>query len=100
MPIFKSKLTSKGQITIPLEVRRRLGIKQGDEVEFETGGAETFIRPVRKNLDSFSKWRGVAKGTLTPGSARYAATGARIDISGRYECDLGDMDRSAGNRTG
>jgi antitoxin PrlF len=67
MPIFKSKLTSKGQITIPLEVRRRLGIKQGDEVEFETGGAETFIRPVRKNLDSFSKWRGVAKGTFPGG---------------------------------
>ena len=27
-------LTSKGQITIPLEVRRKLGVDSGDRVEF------------------------------------------------------------------
>jgi antitoxin PrlF len=67
MPVFKSKVTSKGQITIPVEVRRRLGIKQGDEVEFETGGPETLIRPVRRNVESFSKWRGIARGTFPGG---------------------------------
>jgi AbrB family looped-hinge helix DNA binding protein len=29
------RVTSKGQVTIPLAVRRRLGIKPGSEVEFE-----------------------------------------------------------------
>jgi antitoxin PrlF len=29
-----SRVTSKGQITLPLEVRKRLGIGPGDEVEF------------------------------------------------------------------
>jgi antitoxin PrlF len=29
------RVTSKGQVTIPLEVRRRLGIEPGSEVEFE-----------------------------------------------------------------
>ena len=29
-----AKITSKGQITLPKEVRRRLGIGPGDEVEF------------------------------------------------------------------
>ena len=29
-----AKITSKGQITLPKEVRRRLGIGPGDEVDF------------------------------------------------------------------
>ncbi|MGL5817168.1 MAG: AbrB/MazE/SpoVT family DNA-binding domain-containing protein [Phycicoccus sp.] len=29
------RVTSKGQVTIPLEVRRRLGIEPGSEVDFE-----------------------------------------------------------------
>jgi AbrB family looped-hinge helix DNA binding protein len=29
------RVTSKGQVTIPLAVRQRLGIKPGSEVEFE-----------------------------------------------------------------
>ena len=29
------RVTSKGQVTIPLEVRRKLGIEAGSEVEFE-----------------------------------------------------------------
>ncbi|WP_022927768.1 AbrB/MazE/SpoVT family DNA-binding domain-containing protein [Patulibacter americanus] len=28
------RVTSKGQVTIPLEVRRRLGIEPGSEVDF------------------------------------------------------------------
>ena len=30
-------LTSKGQVTIPLEVRNRLRLKAGDRIEFEIG---------------------------------------------------------------
>ena len=29
-----AKVTSKGQITIPIEVRKRLGIKNGDKILF------------------------------------------------------------------
>ncbi|WP_375482785.1 AbrB/MazE/SpoVT family DNA-binding domain-containing protein [uncultured Mycobacterium sp.] len=29
------RVTSKGQVTIPLRVRRKLGIEPGSEVEFE-----------------------------------------------------------------
>ncbi|MEO6496164.1 MAG: AbrB/MazE/SpoVT family DNA-binding domain-containing protein [Solirubrobacteraceae bacterium] len=32
------RVTSKGQVTIPGEVRRRLGIKPGSEVEFRLDG--------------------------------------------------------------
>jgi AbrB family looped-hinge helix DNA binding protein len=29
-----AKITSKGQITIPIEVRKKLGLKAGDQIEF------------------------------------------------------------------
>ena len=29
-----AKITSKGQITIPIEIRRKLGVKEGDKVLF------------------------------------------------------------------
>jgi antitoxin PrlF len=67
MPVIKAKVSSKGQVTIPLEVRKRLGIRQGDHLEFDTTKAETIIRPARADIDSFSKWRGIAKGAFPGG---------------------------------
>jgi AbrB family looped-hinge helix DNA binding protein len=29
------RITAKGQVTIPQEIRRRLGLQQGTEVEFD-----------------------------------------------------------------
>jgi antitoxin PrlF len=39
--LARMQVTSKGQVTIPLVVRRKLGIEPGSEVEFELdeGGA-------------------------------------------------------------
>lgn len=53
----KAKVTSKGQITIPVSVRRELDLKPGDEIEFvEDRG----IFRVRKVLSPsrFDKWTG------------------------------------------
>ena len=33
MSVF-SKITSKGQTTIPIDVRERLGLKEGDQISF------------------------------------------------------------------
>ena len=41
-----STLTSKGQVTIPAEVRRRLGLHRGDRVGFVVDGDE--VRLVRR----------------------------------------------------
>ncbi len=52
-----TKLTSKGQITIPKTVREKLGLKTGDEIDFVED--QNGFR-VRKRLFSspFEKWRG------------------------------------------
>jgi AbrB family looped-hinge helix DNA binding protein len=61
----QARVTSKGQITLPLEVRRKMGVRSGDRVEFEEDGADFRVRPVRIE-DSFEKYRGIG----TPGIGR------------------------------
>jgi AbrB family looped-hinge helix DNA binding protein len=41
------RVTSKGQVTIPLDVRRRLGIEPGSEVQFEVD--DHGVRLVRRS---------------------------------------------------
>ncbi len=51
-------LSSKGQITLPLEVRKRLGLKQGDKVEFVDEQGKTLVRPSRNEENPFERWAG------------------------------------------
>lgn len=52
-----SRLTSKGQITIPKPVRDRLGLRPGDEVAFVEG--EDGVRVEKRIVDSpFAAYRG------------------------------------------
>jgi AbrB family looped-hinge helix DNA binding protein len=44
------RVTSKGQVTIPQDVRRRLGIEPGSEVDFEID--DDVVRLVRKPAGS------------------------------------------------
>lgn len=41
------KVTTKGQVTIPMEIREHLGIRPGSEVEFKVEGNVVRIIPVR-----------------------------------------------------
>lgn len=39
-----TSVTSKGQVTIPKELRQRLGIRQGSKIEFALVGNEVVLR--------------------------------------------------------
>ncbi len=55
-----SKISSKGQVVIPLEIRKTLGIEEGDNIQFSVDeNGETKFKVVKKKaiLDLF----GVAK---------------------------------------
>ena len=44
-----ARVTAKGQVTIPVEVRKSLDIKEGDDLLFEVGeGGEARIRVVKR----------------------------------------------------
>jgi AbrB family looped-hinge helix DNA binding protein len=55
-----STISSKGQITVPLEIRRRLGLKEGDRVEFLVDDGRTILRPARSAKNPFEKYIGAA----------------------------------------
>jgi antitoxin PrlF len=56
---YTSSLSSKGQVTIPLEIRSRLGLSPGDRVEFVIQGPLTVLRPDRGDSDPFAKYVGI-----------------------------------------
>ena len=57
-PTLYATVTSKGQVTIPVEVRRRLGVKAGDKLRFEPhNGTFRVVRDAAENV--FEKWRGI-----------------------------------------
>lgn len=54
-----STISSKGQVTVPQEIRNRLGLATGDRVEFVVEGGRTVLRPVRSPENPFSRYKGV-----------------------------------------
>ena len=54
-----STITSRGQITIPAEVRKLLGTKNGDKIAFEIEDGQVRLRAARFTLKS-------AFGSVTP----------------------------------
>lgn len=47
-----AKITSKGQITIPISIRRELNLKEGDKVAFiEKDGNYIMINPISLAID-------------------------------------------------
>ena len=60
------RMTSKGQVTIPKNIRTKLGIQPGSEVEFVEEGRKVFIRKRRgAEKNPFSELRGIATVKMT-----------------------------------
>lgn len=48
-----AKVTSKGQITIPVDIRRKLGVKEGDKVLFIEDRGRIFV--VNSSMEALRK---------------------------------------------
>jgi AbrB family looped-hinge helix DNA binding protein len=60
------RVTQKGQVTIPLPVRRALGIRPGSDVEFELDdhGARLLVDSDRA-AEEISRMRGAGEGEMS-----------------------------------
>lgn len=48
-----AKVTSKGQVTIPLEIRQKLGLEAGSRIDFVlTGEGRVIVEPVHSSVKS------------------------------------------------
>jgi antitoxin PrlF len=62
-----AKVTSKGQVTIPAEVRRALGVRSGDKIDFVRNEAGRYELAVRGT--TFADLRGIFRDRVPPGGA-------------------------------
>jgi len=70
---FQSRITSKGQVTVPVQIRKKLGLKRGDKVEFRERGSEAVIRRAAESENPFDKYVGILKGKLKVSSKQWMA---------------------------
>jgi antitoxin PrlF len=60
------RVTQKGQVTIPLEVRRALGIRPGSEVEFQLEGTGArLVVDQQRVADEIAGLRGAGEGEMS-----------------------------------
>lgn len=50
MELISGKMTSKGQITIPKELREKFDLHEGDQFKFLIQDDEVKIKPIKKKL--------------------------------------------------
>ncbi len=62
MEVITSKITSKGQVTVPKRVRESLGIKEGDSIGYEVHEDNAVIRRIPR-IDV--EWANSIENTLT-----------------------------------
>ena len=80
-----AKVTSKGQVTIPAEVRKSLGVKPGDKLRFEPQESGfRIVRDVEENV--FEKWRGIG-GFPGMGEGREAIVAYFREMRGHDDID-------------
>jgi AbrB family looped-hinge helix DNA binding protein len=56
--MFKTKITKKGQVTIPKEIRDEIGINRGDVLMIKSSGGKIVVEESKKDLMKLAgKWK-------------------------------------------
>lgn len=64
------RITTKGQVTIPVEIREKLGLLPRSEVEFEVVGPALLIRKARRARETGRRGKSIVQRLLGRGSVR------------------------------
>jgi AbrB family looped-hinge helix DNA binding protein len=65
MLCYEAKMSSKGQVTLPVEIRRALDLKEGDQVDFYLDQSSRTVELVARNL-KLSDLQGLLKSSAPP----------------------------------
>ncbi|HOV80643.1 MAG TPA: AbrB/MazE/SpoVT family DNA-binding domain-containing protein [Bacillota bacterium] len=49
--LYISRITTKGQVTVPLELRKALNVKEGDYILFEKKGSSVELKKMQSPVD-------------------------------------------------
>ena len=79
----KAKLTSKGQVTIPLAIREALGLSTGAQLSFELSGGELLVRPI-SNKTWADLWN-IASGAPKPASTVNVSAAVQAAVRDRFD---------------
>ncbi len=80
-------ISSKGQITVPVEIREALGLEPGTRIEIRMGSSGTFVATKAKETSFFAKFKGAADNRKAP----YADSVEAMDLL-RGKVPTGDVD--------
>ena len=83
-------ISSKGQITVPVEIREALGLEPGTRIDIRLGPSGTFLATKAKETSFFAKFRGVAGKRKVP----YGNSVEAMDLL-RGNVPSGDVDERA-----
>lgn len=72
MPRFKTKVTSKGQVTLPIGYRKLAGVEVGDTLDLIVENGRTTLRK-RRSIDELA-------GSLRHLGKRFGRPGTKADI--------------------
>lgn len=82
--VYRARITSKGQITIPAAVREQLGLRTGDEIDFEPKTLRFSAAPRPKLSELYGI---LAPSTPLPPFDRDAEREAVAQAAGRYDAE-------------
>jgi len=79
----RAKMTSKGQVTIPLAIREALGLSTGSQLSFELKGGE--LRVTATNPKSWSDLWAIAAGAPKPAKPVNVSAAIQAAVRERFD---------------
>jgi AbrB family looped-hinge helix DNA binding protein len=84
MPIARSRLTAQGQISVPSDVRRKLGVGPGSVLEWDEEGDKIVVRRAGRFSSEDIQRALFPEGPPKPRTLRELKEGIRRHIRERY----------------
>jgi antitoxin PrlF len=84
MPLAQSKVTAQGQISVPAEVRRKLGVGPGSVLEWDERGEEIVVRRAGRHTSEDIHRALFPRGRPRPRTVEEMKEGVRRYVRGRH----------------